>query len=62
VPEAFLKSLKVGGRLFAIIGEAPVMEAVLITRIAENEWQREALFETETDPMIGAEQPRAFTF
>jgi len=34
LPAAFQNSLNVGGRLFAIVGDAPVMEAKLITRVA----------------------------
>lgn len=46
LPEVFKRSLAVGGRLIAVIGEAPVMEAVLITRLSEEAWQEESLFET----------------
>jgi len=34
LPAAFQKSLNIGGRLFAIVGDAPVMEAKLVTRVA----------------------------
>ena len=53
VPTALLQSLKVGGRMFAIIGQTPIMEATLITRKSETEWHHEALFETETTPIDG---------
>ena len=43
--------LKMGGRMFAIIGHEPVMEAHLITRLGENDWQKEALFETVVPPL-----------
>ena len=33
LPAAFQNSLNIGGRLFAIVGDAPVMEARLITRV-----------------------------
>jgi len=43
--------LSIGGRAFMVVGKAPTMEATLITRISENEWQREPLFETVLPPM-----------
>ncbi len=45
--ESFKTSLKKGGRLFAVIGNAPVMEATLITRVSSNQYRTEVLFETE---------------
>lgn len=47
LPENFKQSLKTGGRLFAVIGSAPVMEATLITRVAADQYSYETLFETE---------------
>ncbi|QKT03216.1 protein-L-isoaspartate O-methyltransferase [Ectothiorhodospiraceae bacterium 2226] len=60
-PEDFLSDLALGGRLFAVVGDAPVMEARLITRVAEDEWVHESLFETELTPLINAPQPPRFT-
>jgi protein-L-isoaspartate(D-aspartate) O-methyltransferase len=60
LPEAFQQSLKPGGRLFAIVGDAPAMEATLITRLAENEFRRENLFETDLPPLRNARQPNRF--
>ncbi len=48
------KDLNVGGRMFAIIGEEPVMEAYLITRLGENDWHKEVLFETVVPPLANA--------
>ena len=62
LPESFQKSLHNGGRLVAVVGDAPIMEAVLITRTGENEWSRESLFETELKPLARAIQPERFTF
>ena len=56
------KSLAVGGRLFAIIGVAPIMQAILVTRYAEDIWISEDLFETLMTPLIGAERKRKFRF
>lgn len=56
----FQNQLKVGGRLFVIVGEAPAMEALLIERAAEDQWSRESLFETVIPPLRGARQPDRF--
>lgn len=56
----FQQQLKVGGRLFVIVGEAPAMEALLIERTAENQWSRESLFETVIPALLGARQPERF--
>jgi protein-L-isoaspartate(D-aspartate) O-methyltransferase len=58
----FARALKVGGRLFLIAGEAPVMEALKITRVAQNEWRQETLFETVVPPLVGARAPSPFVF
>ncbi|MEA3278109.1 MAG: protein-L-isoaspartate O-methyltransferase [Pseudomonadota bacterium] len=50
------------GRLFAIVGEAPVMEAVLITRIDASQFSREALFETSVPPLANVPEPERFVF
>ena len=62
LPEVFQKSLNPGGRLFAIVGEDPVMEAILITRTASDTYQTTHLFETCTAPLQNAQQPPRFTF
>jgi protein-L-isoaspartate(D-aspartate) O-methyltransferase len=58
--ENFQQSLRVGGRLFAIVGDSPVMEARLITRTGENEFHTEDLFETDLPPLRNAPQPDRF--
>ncbi|MBK6956993.1 MAG: protein-L-isoaspartate O-methyltransferase [Nitrosomonas sp.] len=62
LPNAFQESLNPGGRLFAIVGEDPVMEALLITCIAPGKFTTTRLFETSTPPLINALQPTRFTF
>ena len=61
VPGVLLDQLKPGGRLFAIEGAAPAMEAVLYTR-TEKGLQRRAVFETTTAPLRDAERAPAFVF
>jgi protein-L-isoaspartate(D-aspartate) O-methyltransferase len=60
--ERFQRALRVGGRLFVVVGQSPVMEAWKVTRVGEREWQRESLFETVIDPLINAAHPPSFVF
>jgi protein-L-isoaspartate(D-aspartate) O-methyltransferase len=60
--DRFQRQLEIGGRLFIIVGEAPVMTARLIRRTAEDAWTSESLFETVVDPLINARRPQEFTF
>jgi len=62
LPEAYKNILRPGGRLFAVVGQAPVMEAIIMTRIGDDEWHSESLFETELPTLIGAQQPPQFSF
>jgi protein-L-isoaspartate(D-aspartate) O-methyltransferase len=58
----FEQSLRLGGRLFAIVGEAPVMDAILVRRVDNTEWIRESLFETVVEPLINATAAQRFVF
>ena len=58
----FEQLLTHGGRLFVVIGQAPAMEATLVTRVDENAWHREGLFETELTSLEHAPQPEQFVF
>lgn len=60
--DAFKKQLNAGGRLFAIIGDAPVMSATLITRVGSDTFTERKLFETCTVALQHAPQPERFTF
>lgn len=62
LPEAYLHSLKIGGRLIAVVGKAPAMSVQLIERVAERQWQTHALFETVIAAMIHAEPKAEFEF
>ncbi|MCW8931928.1 MAG: protein-L-isoaspartate O-methyltransferase [Gammaproteobacteria bacterium] len=46
LPDTYKQNLKVGGRLFAVIGTAPAMEATIITRVSTDQYACEVLFET----------------
>ncbi len=61
VPSSLLRQLRVGGRLAVIVGEAPVMEAQLITCTGEGTYHTVDLFETVVPPLDGAEAKSKFT-
>lgn len=60
IPERFIQLLKPEGRLFAVVGRAPVMEALLIRRHVDGSWTEKSLFETMLTPMINADEPVTF--
>jgi len=60
--DRFRTHLKPGGRLFMVVGEPPVMEALLITRVGESAWKQESLFETELPPLVNAPHGSPFQF
>ncbi|WP_435686386.1 protein-L-isoaspartate O-methyltransferase family protein [Sedimenticola selenatireducens] len=62
MPETFKQRLNIGGRLFVVTGQSPVMTAFLVTRTGENEWQSEPLFETDITPLTNAPVIRKFEF
>ncbi len=62
LPLAFQNSLKPGGRLFAIVGDAPAMQARLITCLAPGIFDRSTLFETNVALLQNAFQPKRFVF
>ena len=62
LPQALLDQLSIGGRLLAVVGEAPVMSACLVTRTAADAWDKRKLFETCIKPLRNAEAPSAFHF
>ena len=62
LPEVFLHDLKPGGRMFAIVGDAPAMQAQLVTCMAESAYNTVTLFETSIKPLVNALQPERFVF
>jgi len=62
LPKELLSQLKVGGRLFAVVGEAPAMTAQLVTRVGEDRYDTDGLFETDLAPLIEAPQTQRFVF
>ena len=62
MPEAFRQSLKPDGRLFAVVGDAPIMRAQLLRRRGEDGFHAEDLFETYVKPLRNAVEPERFAF
>ncbi len=62
LPEVFQNSLNLGGRMFAIVGDAPVMQARLISRNQSGRFESVTLFETCVNPLQNALQPERFVF
>jgi protein-L-isoaspartate(D-aspartate) O-methyltransferase len=62
LPPAFLQQLKSGGRLFAVVGEPPAMQAQLVMHAGEGIFQSANLFETSIAPLRNALQRERFTF
>jgi protein-L-isoaspartate(D-aspartate) O-methyltransferase len=58
----FLEQLAPGGRLFAVVGEPPVMTARLVVCSAPGAWRRVGLFETVIAALENCERPPRFRF
>jgi protein-L-isoaspartate(D-aspartate) O-methyltransferase len=62
LPKALLAQLSPGGRLFAVVGEEPVMVARLVTCSAPGALRSVDLFDALLAPLTNAEQPPRFRF
>ena len=62
LPDAFLRQIKVGGRILAVIGDAPFMSAVIVTRTSDVAYDTVTLFETSIKPLRNAVAPSQFKF
>ena len=60
--EALLRQLKIGGRLVAVVGEAPAMQLQLVTRTEENAFNTINVLETVVAPLLNAPQRNKFVF
>jgi protein-L-isoaspartate(D-aspartate) O-methyltransferase len=58
--DTFIRMLKPRGRLFVVVGRAPIMEARLITLQPSGDTASQNLFETFLKPLINAERPEPF--
>jgi protein-L-isoaspartate(D-aspartate) O-methyltransferase len=62
VPQALLTQLRVGGRLAAVVGELPIMQARLYTRVGEAAWSESDLFDTVAPRLEGFDERPRFQF
>jgi protein-L-isoaspartate(D-aspartate) O-methyltransferase len=62
LPKAYLDILNLHGRLFAIVGDAPVMKATVFTKTGDASFVATDLFETVLAPLVNAKQPSRFEF
>jgi protein-L-isoaspartate(D-aspartate) O-methyltransferase len=62
LPQDLLEQLKIGGRLAAFVGTAPVMKAQIITRIDDKQFRVADVFETYVEALTNAVQPPQFKF
>jgi protein-L-isoaspartate(D-aspartate) O-methyltransferase len=61
-PDSVQQSLTIGGRMFVVVGEAPVMQATMIQRVSADTFKRDVLFETCLPALVNAPQPERFQF
>ncbi len=62
LPKGLLEQLAPGGRLFAVVGDRPIMTARVVTCVAPGAYRTAELFETVLAPLVNAEQPQRFRF
>jgi len=62
LPQPLLDALAPGGRLFAVVGDAPVMAARIVTCAAPGEFRAAEIFETVIAPLANCAQPPRFKF
>jgi protein-L-isoaspartate(D-aspartate) O-methyltransferase len=62
LPDAFLQQIKIGGRILAVVGTAPVMSAEIVTRVSDVAYHTTKLFETSVKPLRNALAPSHFKF
>jgi protein-L-isoaspartate(D-aspartate) O-methyltransferase len=62
LPRGLVDELAAGGRLFAVVGEAPAMSARLVTSAGPGASRSVDLFETVIAPLVNAEHAPRFQF
>ncbi|MDR2240954.1 MAG: protein-L-isoaspartate O-methyltransferase [Zoogloeaceae bacterium] len=62
IAPALLAQLKVGGRLLAVVGEAPPMQARRVVRVSEDDFQSENLFSTGIPSLRNLPPRKPFVF
>ena len=62
IPQNLLGSLKVGGRLAAIVGDEPMMRAHFVTRSSESKWDTIQPWDTVAPRLLNFPEPSRFSF
>jgi len=62
LPDSVVGQLKPGGRVFAVVGEAPAMTARMVRWVAPGSVTEQDLFETVIAPLRNAATPSRFRF
>ena len=62
VPQNLLGSLKVGGRLAAIVGDEPMMRTHFVTRVSEGKWETTQPWDTVAPRLLSFPEPSRFSF
>ncbi len=62
LPEAYLKRLNPGGRMFVLVGEGVIMSARLVTCASAGTFRYDSLFETKAKALVNALEPERFAF
>lgn len=62
LPDAYMRLLADGGRLAAVVGRAPVMEAILVDHLVDEQYRTTSLFDTSLPPLIHGEAEPSFVF
>ena len=62
LPKALREQLSINGRLFAVVGESSIMTAFLITRLSQDRFREQPLFETEIPVLFNAPHLKNFDF
>ena len=62
LPESFFDQLRPEGRVFAVVGDPPVMEARIVRRSSAGARMSTDLFETVIAPLVNAATPARFQF
>lgn len=58
----FVEALRIGGRLFVVVGDGPAMDARVVTRTGESDWDSSSQFETCLRPLVHGRRPPQFRF
>ncbi|WP_431273413.1 protein-L-isoaspartate O-methyltransferase family protein [Variovorax ureilyticus] len=62
IPQGLLGSLKMGGRLAAIVGDEPMMRAHFVTRVGEGKWDTVQPWDTVAPRLLNFPVPSRFNF